>query len=94
MKNSRFYPSPRRPGPSGKPAFTSDYRAKERVFGLIGESESRVYPHVEMTAKAAQWVIHDTLDSRPIVVVWDARARMAQAFSARVGESVLTFKIE
>jgi hypothetical protein len=64
---------------------------KEVVLGLVHDGVTRAYPYGALGGRS---VVNDVLADRPVVVVFDAGARMALAFDRRLGEQTLSFVLE
>lgn len=74
------------------PDYQDTYSAKDRVLGLVGDGMSRAYAFPEIEKIGDRVVINDDFDDGPIVVVYEARDRMAIPFSATVDGRELSFR--
>ncbi|MFP4600978.1 MAG: DUF3179 domain-containing (seleno)protein [Persicimonas sp.] len=74
------------------PDYQDTYRAKDRVLGLVGEQESRVYAFPEIEEFGTRVVINDTFEGDKLVIAYEAAHRMAVPFYARADGRELTFE--
>jgi hypothetical protein len=64
---------------------------KENVLGIVEGEVARAYPYTSLGKRVA---INDTIDGRPVLVVFDEKAQMALPFERRVEDPTLGKKGE
>jgi hypothetical protein len=60
----------------------------EIVNGVVTGGQAVAYPH---SLLAERLVVNDTVDTQPLLVLFEPDSRTAQVFSRQVGEQTLTF---
>ncbi len=74
------------------PQHDSIYPGKALVLGLVGEEGAKAYAFDEMGTFGDRVVVNDTFGGDRVVVVYEAQFLSAVPFSARLGETTLTFE--
>jgi len=61
---------------------------KQLVTGVVVDEQPVVYPHSTLSERI---VVNDTVNGKPLLVVYEPRSRTAQIYSREVNEQTLTF---